>query len=199
MPLSSVVGAQSIVKPGVCTSSTRPASPYDGQMIYETDTDATKVWNGSAWVGATNTASLNGVGTWTSYTPTWASTGTQPVLGNGTIVARYSQMNKTILVQIALIAGSTTTFGTGTYTFTYPLTANPMGSYNIMLTDGMLYDSNVGAGYRLSTTVNAGSTSNFRVAYFSNSSQTFALLGATAPVTLTVSDEIYVNFMYEAA
>jgi hypothetical protein len=63
MPLSSVVGAQSIVKPGVCTSSTRPASPYEGQMIYETDTDATKVWDGSAWVGATNTASLNGVGT----------------------------------------------------------------------------------------------------------------------------------------
>jgi len=50
MPLSSVVGAQSIVKPGVCTSSTRPASPYDGQVIYETDTDKTLVWNGSAWV-----------------------------------------------------------------------------------------------------------------------------------------------------
>jgi hypothetical protein len=50
MPLSSVVGAQSIVRPGVCTSSTRPASPYDGQVIYETDTDKTLVWNGSAWV-----------------------------------------------------------------------------------------------------------------------------------------------------
>jgi len=50
MPLSSVVGAQSIVKPGVCTSSTRPASPYDGQVIYETDTDRTLVYNGSAWV-----------------------------------------------------------------------------------------------------------------------------------------------------
>ena len=50
MPLSSVVGAQSIVKPGVCTSSTRPASPYDGQVIYETDTDRTLVWNGTGWV-----------------------------------------------------------------------------------------------------------------------------------------------------
>jgi hypothetical protein len=55
MPLSSVVGAQSIVKPGVCTSSTRPASPYDGQVIYETDTDIAAVWDGSGWVnlGAT--------------------------------------------------------------------------------------------------------------------------------------------------
>lgn len=49
MPLSSVVGAQSIVKPGVCTSSTRPASPYVGQCIYETDTLLAKVWNGSTW------------------------------------------------------------------------------------------------------------------------------------------------------
>ena len=50
MPLSSVVGAQSIVRPGVCTSSTRPASPYDGQVIYETDTDLVRIWNGSTWV-----------------------------------------------------------------------------------------------------------------------------------------------------
>ena len=50
MPLSSVVGAQSIVKPGVCTSSTRPASPYDGQVIYETDTDRAMVYNGTGWV-----------------------------------------------------------------------------------------------------------------------------------------------------
>jgi hypothetical protein len=49
MPLSSVVGAQSIVKPGVCTSSTRPASPYDGQVIYMTDVDQTAVWDGSQW------------------------------------------------------------------------------------------------------------------------------------------------------
>ena len=51
MPLSSVVGAQSIVRPGVCTSSTKPASPYDGQVIYMTDVDQTAVWDGPFWVG----------------------------------------------------------------------------------------------------------------------------------------------------
>jgi hypothetical protein len=55
MPLSSVVGAQSIIKPGVCTSSTRPASPYDGQVIYETDTDKIAVYDASAWVYKTGT------------------------------------------------------------------------------------------------------------------------------------------------
>lgn len=51
MSLSSVVGAQSIIRPGVCTSTTRPASPYDGQVIYMSDVDQTAVWDGSAWVG----------------------------------------------------------------------------------------------------------------------------------------------------
>jgi hypothetical protein len=36
-------------RPGVCTSSTRPTAPYEGQQIYETDTDFLYVWNGSAW------------------------------------------------------------------------------------------------------------------------------------------------------
>lgn len=49
MPLSSVIGADTIIKPGVCTSTTRPASPYEGQFIYETDTKLTRIWNGSAW------------------------------------------------------------------------------------------------------------------------------------------------------
>jgi hypothetical protein len=53
MPLSSVVGAQSIIKPGVCTSSTRPASQFEGQMIYETDTDKVLVWDGSTWTPTT--------------------------------------------------------------------------------------------------------------------------------------------------
>ena len=39
------------LKPGVCTSSTRPASPFDGQVVYMTDVDQTAIWDGSAWVG----------------------------------------------------------------------------------------------------------------------------------------------------
>lgn len=56
MGLSQQIGASSLSKPGVCTSSTRPATPYEGQMIYETDTDKVLVWNGSAWYANWNTA-----------------------------------------------------------------------------------------------------------------------------------------------
>jgi len=33
----------------ICTSSTRPGSPWSGQVIYETDTGLSLVWDGSAW------------------------------------------------------------------------------------------------------------------------------------------------------
>jgi len=50
MPFSSVLGASSVIKPGVCTSTTRPSVPFEGQLIYETDTDRVAAYNGSAWV-----------------------------------------------------------------------------------------------------------------------------------------------------
>lgn len=36
-------------RPGVVTSTTRPTTPYEGQAIWETDTDEMFVWNGTAW------------------------------------------------------------------------------------------------------------------------------------------------------
>jgi hypothetical protein len=62
MAISNSTGAQSIIKAGVCTSATRPASPYDGQVIYETDTDRTLVFNGTGWVFlSTSRANPNGM------------------------------------------------------------------------------------------------------------------------------------------
>lgn len=66
MGLDSGYGIGSL-KPGVCTSTTRPTNPYTGQTIYETDTLLAKVWTGSAWVdypqGKANTASPTFTGT----------------------------------------------------------------------------------------------------------------------------------------
>jgi hypothetical protein len=35
----------------VVTSTTRPNSPWVGQIIYETDTSNVRLWDGTAWVG----------------------------------------------------------------------------------------------------------------------------------------------------
>jgi len=54
----------------VVTSSTRPAVPWSGQIIHETDTDKTLVWDGVAWV-ETGTAveDLDDLGDVTITTP----------------------------------------------------------------------------------------------------------------------------------
>jgi hypothetical protein len=48
------------LRPGVCTSTTRPTAPYEGQMIYETDTDMVAIWNGTAWRYISATTPTNG-------------------------------------------------------------------------------------------------------------------------------------------
>lgn len=48
MSISSAIGSLGF-KPGVCTSTTRPAAPYEGQLIFETDTDSVAFWDGSYW------------------------------------------------------------------------------------------------------------------------------------------------------
>jgi hypothetical protein len=48
------------LRAGVCTSSTRPTTPYEGQFIYETDTDMLAIWNGSAWRYIASTTTTSG-------------------------------------------------------------------------------------------------------------------------------------------
>ena len=49
MGIDNVYGTGGL-RPGVTTSSARPGSPYNGQVIYETDTDKIAVYDGSSWV-----------------------------------------------------------------------------------------------------------------------------------------------------
>lgn len=37
------------LRPGVCTSTTRPTNPYLGQLIFQTDTGTMHNWDGAAW------------------------------------------------------------------------------------------------------------------------------------------------------
>lgn len=50
MGVSNYLPSSRLIAPGVCTSSTRPASPFEGQAIFETDTDRMLIWNGTTWV-----------------------------------------------------------------------------------------------------------------------------------------------------
>ena len=60
----------------ICTSSTRPASPFAGQQIYETDTSKSLIYSGSVWQPPWNTAwgSVAAPATWGSNSITSTST-----------------------------------------------------------------------------------------------------------------------------
>jgi len=49
------------LRPGVCLSTSRPSTPFDGQVIYETDTNRVLVWDNSAWVMIADTDSPPGL------------------------------------------------------------------------------------------------------------------------------------------
>ncbi|MFD0146219.1 MULTISPECIES: hypothetical protein [unclassified Streptomyces] len=66
---------------------------------------------------------------WVAFTPTWNSTGTAPSLGNGTLVGWHKDIGKSCTALWEITFGTTTTFGTGTYSWGMPHTAkNPSGS-----------------------------------------------------------------------
>ena len=56
-----ISNVSSNLRPGVCTSTTRPVAPYEGQAIYETDTDLYYIYDGSTWERVVVLDSLNRV------------------------------------------------------------------------------------------------------------------------------------------
>lgn len=92
--------------------------------------DLTQWVNSSNVVAARVTASgeMSWTGSaWTTYTPTLTSDGTNPTLGNSTLVGRYQKFGRTVILHINLIAGSTWAPGTGGYNFTLPFTSASNG------------------------------------------------------------------------
>lgn len=70
---------------------------------------------------ASEATGLKWAGKLTSYTPTWGTiSGTAPSLGNGTLTGNYVRSGDFVFFSIKLLWGSTTTSGTGAFSFTLP-------------------------------------------------------------------------------
>jgi len=123
--VSTAVRPSTVAPGGILPSSVAPSSPYTGQAYY-TGTDLL-VWNGTAWDTYVKTP-----GAWTSYPPTWTGSGSNPSLGNGTLVGRYSKVGRLVTVHINLIPGSTTTYGSGNYNWALPFAAANNGCSYIL-------------------------------------------------------------------
>lgn len=142
-----------------------------------------------------NTATQQGA--WTSYTPVWSSSGTQPVLNNGTLVGYYAKIGRLVVAKIMLNTGNTTTFGTGFYSWTLPLTAAvtgiPAGQFAHC---GSIAASNGSSAFYAPTAIILQSTPT-AVNGIVNGSGTF--LGATNPATFAGSGcQFEITISYES-
>ena len=96
------------LRPGVCTSTTRPGSPYDGQLIYETDTNRVAVYDTSSWVyktpASTTGSVLQVVSTAKTDTFTTTSTSFTDITGFSATITPTSTSSK--ILALAMINGS---------------------------------------------------------------------------------------------
>jgi hypothetical protein len=60
---------------------------------------------------------------WSSYTPGWTGTVSNPSVGNGALYGFWTKLGKTVNFNMALALGSTSTLGSGFWQFTLPTTA----------------------------------------------------------------------------
>ena len=89
------------IRTGVCTSTNRPTTPYEGQVIYETDTDKVFVWNGTAWV-IPNSPAQNPTGLELVSATTFSASATPSI--NGCFSSTYA--NYRILAWISTSAST---------------------------------------------------------------------------------------------
>ncbi len=134
-------------------------------------------------------------GLWTAYTPTWTSSGTAPVLVNGTIQGRYCQMGKLVIAEGRMNAGTSTTYGTGTYSWSLPVTsANPFSGNSAI---GTVWIRDSSAGDFQGVAIDAGTTFIVRPGASAFGGNT--AVGQTAPMTWASGDWITWFLCYEAA
>lgn len=127
-------------------------------------------------------------GAWTPYIPVWGASGTQPDRGNGTLVGSYRRVGKTVDVLVKLTMGSTTTFGTGTYTLSLPVAA-----IAAVQAVGPLYILDAGTANRSGIAITTSTT----VVQMITSAD--ADVGQLVPQTFAVNDIIMFSMTYEAA
>ena len=161
--------------------------------LSDPNADRVLFWDDSA--GALKWLTVEGIvgtdlGKWQAYTPTWTAATTNPAIGNGTLAGRYVQLGKTVMGNIYLAPGSTTTFGSGNWAFSLPKTSasssvNYMGSW--IARD--IGTNNFSGQILLYNTID----------FFARNGAANYNLSSTVPFTWANGDYLSISFTYEIA
>jgi len=135
------------------------------------------------------TWATSSVGSWTAWTATLGNI----TLGNGTVVARYQQIGKTVNFRFNLTLGSTTSI-TGNAHFFLPVTPSyDTPCTTIVRDDGVAFYPTVGMVFA------SGGYCDVTVGNASGTYVTQTAVTGSVPVTLATADKIYVSGTYEVA
>jgi hypothetical protein len=178
----------------VCTSTTRPGSPNEGMTIYETDTDLTRQYSGSAWEVVAH------IGAWQTYSPTVVTggAGTAWTIGNGTITGHYQQVGRAVIVRGEITFGSTSTFGTQFLALTLPIAAAATTTINVPGGLARFQDDSTADPW-LGFTAYFATAMRFHAIDSSAAYTKVSTVVNNVPFTWAQSDQIGWTFTYEAA
>ena len=145
--------------------------------------------SGAVLYAADLNSALDSAG-WVAYTPTFANF----TLGNGTLVAAYTQVGKAVIARIRVTLGSTSTMGTA-MTVSLPVTANANNA--LYMPVGNVTMNNATSPYWGFAIYATSTTATLR--YNANSSSTLSNPSATLPFTWATGHSFMVTLTYEAA
>lgn len=154
-----------------------------GQMLLSPDG---LVMKNQAGVESLKLDPVTGTIAFTDYTPVWSSTGTAPAIGNGSITGKYIRIGDLCIGYCAVLMNSTTTYGTGDYKFSLPLSTDEPSDQS--LGNAILVDNGVG---HFDAGVLKYDADNIQLVYQNGR------ITNTNPFTFTTSDKIRIKFMYK--
>jgi hypothetical protein len=134
--------------PYICTAATRPGSPFEGQLIYQTDTNTYLSYDGAAWwtVG-------RAISTATSYTPTLTQLG---AVAKNVDVGEYTVCDGWCDFTFHLTCNGVGGTGNNAVTVSLPLTAAAAGTRPVG--SGGIFEDAAGAFWAGSWRLNATTT-----------------------------------------
>lgn len=154
--------------------------------------------NGPGAIGAlaqaTNDLLETLFGSWTSYTPTWNTTGGSPTLGSATLVGAQRTVGKTVDFQIVLTWGAGTSVPSGGWSF-----AVPVAPLRRSVFFGEVYDASATSHWTASFEVDAGATTGSILVGPSTAGNAWRAVGSTTPFTWASGDIVALSGSYETA
>lgn len=128
----------------------------------------------------------------TDYTPTWTATGSNPNIGNGAMIGRFSVTGRRVTVEILINFASTTTFGNGVYTFSAPFVASSSADGNPVEYLGSCAALNSGVNHRIGVAKITPGSSDIRLVFEGAVNEA----GNTIPFTWKSGDNIRISLSY---